>query len=135
MIPLITLKKFSPPISGSSMYPSVIVDIMPKRSLEALEEPHNLDESSANDASPSTKPVNQVEDEANPASLPSKSVKKKRKQAVTAGIVYISRLPPGMTPQKVRHLMAKWGDVGKVYAQRKGGKCHHRLALEHGLGL
>lgn len=46
--------------------------------------------------------------------------KKRRKTKVkTPGIVYISRLPPGMTPQKVRHLMARWGDVGKVYAQRK----------------
>ncbi|WVR04972.1 hypothetical protein IAU60_001984 [Kwoniella sp. DSM 27419] len=45
--------------------------------------------------------------------------KKKASKVVTPGIVYISRLPPGMTPQKVRHLMGRWGEVGKVYAQRR----------------
>ncbi|EIW70240.1 hypothetical protein TREMEDRAFT_73771 [Tremella mesenterica DSM 1558] len=42
---------------------------------------------------------------------------KKKKVKMTPGIVYISRVPPGMTPQKIRHLMSKWGEVGKVYAQ------------------
>ena len=50
---------------------------------------------------------------------PSSSRHKKKKSTISPGIVYISRLPPGMTPQKVKHLMARWGDVGKVYAQRK----------------
>ncbi|WVQ70377.1 uncharacterized protein L199_008604 [Kwoniella botswanensis] len=45
--------------------------------------------------------------------------KKKKSKTLTPGIVYISRLPPGMTPQKVRHLMGRWGDIGKVYAQRR----------------
>ncbi|ORY32084.1 hypothetical protein BCR39DRAFT_524103 [Naematelia encephala] len=47
------------------------------------------------------------------------TTKKKRRAAASPGIVYISRLPPGMTPQKVRHLMARWGEIGKVYAQRR----------------
>lgn len=51
-----------------------------------------------------------------------KSKSKSKRKAPTPGIVYISRLPPGMTPQKVRHLMARWGEVGKVYAQRRDGK-------------
>ncbi|WWC69720.1 uncharacterized protein I206_103663 [Kwoniella pini CBS 10737] len=45
--------------------------------------------------------------------------KKKKSKDLTPGIVYISRLPPGMTPQKVRHLMGRWGEIGKVYAQRR----------------
>ncbi|WRT66882.1 uncharacterized protein IL334_003845 [Kwoniella shivajii] len=48
-----------------------------------------------------------------------KKKKKSKSKTLTTGIVYISRLPPGMTPQKVRHLMARWGEVGKVYAQRR----------------
>ena len=52
----------------------------------------------------------------------SKPLKKKKKSAPTPGIVYISRLPPGMTPQKVKHLMGRWGDVGRVYAQRRDGR-------------
>jgi ESF2/ABP1 family protein len=47
---------------------------------------------------------------------------KKKKKTLTTGVVYISRLPPGMTPHKVRHLMARWGDVGRVYAQRRDGE-------------
>lgn len=54
--------------------------------------------------------------------LKKKSKKTNSKKVLTPGIVYISRVPPGMTPQKVRHLMARWGEVGKVYAQRKDGR-------------
>jgi ESF2/ABP1 family protein len=53
-------------------------------------------------------------------STSTKSKSKKRKTLIP-GIVYISRLPPGMTPQKVKYLMAQWGDVGKIYAQKKDG--------------
>jgi ESF2/ABP1 family protein len=48
--------------------------------------------------------------------------KKSKRKAPTPGIIYISRVPPGMTPQKVRHLMARWGEVGKIYAQKKDGE-------------
>lgn len=37
-----------------------------------------------------------------------------------AGIVYISRIPPGMRPTKVRHLMSAYGEVGRVYLQQEG---------------
>jgi hypothetical protein len=47
---------------------------------------------------------------------------KKSSSKPTPGIIYISRLPPGMTPQKVKHLMSSYGDIGRVYAQRKDGK-------------
>ncbi|KAI0693826.1 hypothetical protein BC835DRAFT_1352348 [Cytidiella melzeri] len=33
------------------------------------------------------------------------------------GVVYISRIPPGMRPTKVRHLMSAYGDIGRVYLQ------------------
>jgi len=36
------------------------------------------------------------------------------------GIIYISRIPPGMQPPKVRHLMSAYGEVGRVYLQREG---------------
>jgi ESF2/ABP1 family protein len=51
----------------------------------------------------------------------STSTKSKKRKTIIPGIVYISRLPPGMTPQKVKYLMAQWGDVGKIYAQKKDG--------------
>lgn len=36
------------------------------------------------------------------------------------GVVYISRIPPGMRPSKVRHLMSAHGEVGRVYLQQEG---------------
>ncbi|CAO1621322.1 unnamed protein product [Parajaminaea phylloscopi] len=39
--------------------------------------------------------------------------KKQRKR----GIVYISRIPPGMTPPKVRHLLSNFGEVERIYLQ------------------
>jgi ESF2/ABP1 family protein len=37
-----------------------------------------------------------------------------------AGVIYISRIPPGMRPAKVRHLMSGYGEVGRVYLQQEG---------------
>lgn len=37
-----------------------------------------------------------------------------------AGVIYISRIPPGMRPTKVRHLMSAYGEIGKVYLQQEG---------------
>ncbi len=36
------------------------------------------------------------------------------------GVVYISRIPPGMQPAKVRHLMSMYGEIGRVYLQPEG---------------
>ncbi len=36
------------------------------------------------------------------------------------GVVYISRIPPGMRPTKVRHLMSAYGEIGRVYLQQEG---------------
>ena len=44
-----------------------------------------------------------------------------------AGIIYISRIPPGMRPTKVRHLMSAFGAVGRVYLQQEGEFCHFYL--------
>ncbi|KAH7888101.1 hypothetical protein F5I97DRAFT_1865680 [Phlebopus sp. FC_14] len=38
------------------------------------------------------------------------------------GVVYISRIPPGMRPTKVRHLMSQYGEVGRVYLQQEDAK-------------
>lgn len=37
-----------------------------------------------------------------------------------AGVIYISRIPPGMNPNKVRHLMGAYGEIGRVYLQQEG---------------
>lgn len=71
------------------------------------------------EASTSSKPLDAVVPSAGSSSL-SKLVGKPKKKAISPGIVYISRIPPGMTPQKIKHLMGRWGETGKVYAQKDG---------------
>jgi hypothetical protein len=46
------------------------------------------------------------------------------------GVVYISRIPPGMRPPKVRHLMSQYGEVARVYLQQEGALCYCLLLLE-----
>ncbi len=59
---------------------------------------------------------------------PSQIVKPLTKEALAAfkaeqdraGVIYISRIPPGMRPTKVRHIMSGYGEVGRVYLQQEG---------------
>ncbi|KAL5527096.1 hypothetical protein ACEPAG_5887 [Sanghuangporus baumii] len=61
---------------------------------------------------------------------PSKTVKPLTPEALAAfraaqeraGVIYISRIPPGMRPTKVRHLMSQYGEVGRVYLQQEDPK-------------
>ncbi|WVF72366.1 hypothetical protein IAT40_007181 [Kwoniella sp. CBS 6097] len=78
-------------------------------------------ESDHNVASSSTSPLKTTKTDEDEERAEKRSMKRKKTKSnkVTPGIVYISRLPPGMTPQKVRHLMGRWGEIGKVYAQRR----------------
>lgn len=41
-----------------------------------------------------------------------------------AGVIYISRIPPGMRPAKVRHLMSGYGEIGRVYLQQEGAQVY-----------
>lgn len=45
-----------------------------------------------------------------------------------AGVIYISRIPPGMRPTKVRHLMSQYGEVGRVYLQQEGASIPYPFA-------
>ncbi|VDC04079.1 unnamed protein product [Peniophora sp. CBMAI 1063] len=69
-----------------------------------------------------------VEDEADPPE--EKTVQPLTREALAAaqaaaartGVVYISRIPPGMQPPKVKFLMQQYGEVGRVYLQREDPK-------------
>lgn len=37
------------------------------------------------------------------------------------GVVYMSRVPPKMKPQKVRHLLQQFGEVRRIYLAAEGG--------------
>lgn len=42
-----------------------------------------------------------------------------KKKQQKRGVIYLSRLPPGMTPAKVRHIFSQFGEVGRIYLQPK----------------
>lgn len=45
--------------------------------------------------------------------------KKKRKDADRSGVVYLSRIPPFMKPEQVRHLLSQHGQVRRVYLAKE----------------
>ncbi|GAC98375.1 hypothetical protein PHSY_005969 [Pseudozyma hubeiensis SY62] len=55
--------------------------------------------------------------------------KKQRK----LGIIYISRIPPGMTPAKVRHILSNFGELGRIYLQdgSKPGEAKKKHGVAH----
>ena len=57
---------------------------------------------------------------AEPSALSAEALARYREAQNRAGVIYISRIPPGMSPNKVRHLMSAYGEVGRVYLQQEG---------------
>ncbi|KAJ2682124.1 Activator of basal transcription 1 [Coemansia sp. RSA 1285] len=47
--------------------------------------------------------------------LTEKEILKARDKEAKSGVVYMSRVPPFMKPVKVRHLLKKYADIGRVY--------------------
>lgn len=74
-----------------------------------------------------------TDDDGNDGEVNNKIVKPLTKEALEAfnaaqertGVIYISRIPPGMRPTKVRHLMSVYGDVGRVFLQQEGVSVDH----------
>jgi hypothetical protein len=59
-----------------------------------------------------------------PAHLLPASMSGKNKQ--TPGLIYLSRIPPGMGPAQVKHLLGAYGEVGRVFLKRSGEYMSHR---------
>jgi len=57
---------------------------------------------------------------AEPSALSEEALARYREVQECTGVIYISRIPPGMNPNKVRHLMSAYGEVGRVYLQQEG---------------
>jgi len=55
-----------------------------------------------------------------PSALSAEALARYKEAQERAGVIYISRIPPGMSPNKVRHLMSAYGEVGRVYLQQEG---------------
>lgn len=40
--------------------------------------------------------------------------------SLSPGIIYLSRIPPYMKPNKVKHIFSQYGEIGRVYLQPEG---------------
>ncbi|CAG8507209.1 422_t:CDS:10 [Diversispora eburnea] len=54
--------------------------------------------------------------------LTSEKLKKFEKEQNKTGLVYLSRIPPFMKPSKIKHLLSRYGDIGRAYLVPEGGK-------------
>ena len=52
--------------------------------------------------------------------LPASHSGSSRSKSLTPGIIYLSRLPPGLGPAKVKHTLSAYGEVGRVFLARSG---------------
>ncbi len=69
-------------------------------------------------ASTSTSTSKPVPGASLPAHLLPASMSGKNKP--TPGLIYLSRIPPGMGPAQVKHLLGAYGEVGRVFLKRAG---------------
>ncbi|KAJ1673454.1 RNA-binding ATPase activator esf2, partial [Spiromyces aspiralis] len=60
--------------------------------------------------------------------LTPEELEKYRKAEKLSGVVYMSRVPPFMKPQKVHHLLEKYGEIGRIYLVPEDEKVHKRRA-------
>lgn len=54
-----------------------------------------------------------------PLALTPEELESFKKKQQKRGIIYVSRIPPGMTPAKVRHIFSQFGEVERMYLQPK----------------
>ncbi|KAI4350608.1 hypothetical protein L6164_005053 [Bauhinia variegata] len=47
-------------------------------------------------------------------------VKKEAEKAKNRGVCYLSRVPPHMDPQKLRHILSQYGDIQRIYLAPEG---------------
>ncbi|ORX73888.1 hypothetical protein DL89DRAFT_6019 [Linderina pennispora] len=52
--------------------------------------------------------------------LSEKDIEAARLAEKRSGVIYMSRVPPFMKPAKVRHLLSKYGEIGRIYLARGG---------------
>lgn len=52
--------------------------------------------------------------------LPAHLLPSKGRARGTPGLIYLSRIPPGMGPSQVKHLLSAYGEVGRVFLARSG---------------
>ncbi|SNX87623.1 related to ESF2 - essential nucleolar protein involved in pre-18S rRNA processing [Melanopsichium pennsylvanicum] len=79
---------------------------------------HNVSDDSDSDEHDQNDPIQAAaEDQKIIKPLSTTELAEFRKKQSKLGIIYISRIPPGMTPAKVRHILSNFGELGRIYLQ------------------
>lgn len=85
--------------------------------------------------SESSEPAHDVSSKRIPKALSKKNLQQFREARENSGLVYMSRVPPYMKPQKVRHLLEPFGQIGRIYLAPEGGSFPLLLLLLSSLFL
>lgn len=56
--------------------------------------------------------------------LTAKQLEKEEKRIKKSGVVYLSSLPPYMKPQKIRQIMSRFGEVGRIFLKPEDPKVY-----------
>lgn len=64
--------------------------------------------------------------------LSEKKLKRLKEAHERRGIVYVSRIPPHMKPQKLRHLLSQHGEIGRVYCTPEDQLARHKRKKKGG---
>lgn len=59
-------------------------------------------------------------------------LEKEQKKIKKSGVVYLSSIPPYMKPQKIRHIMSRFGEVGRLYLKPEDSKVHKSRVKQGG---
>ncbi|KAJ1945730.1 RNA-binding ATPase activator esf2, partial [Linderina macrospora] len=78
----------------------------------------DADEADSNEEKPASKDTKKKADRL----LSEKDIEAARVAEKRSGVIYMSRVPPFMKPAKVRHLLAKYGEIGRVYLAEEDNK-------------
>ena len=91
-------------------------------SAEDLASPPPLDGTALAGPTSPTAQLNDADEDAvgekEPGGLPAHLLPKSGKKNGTPGLIYFSRLPPGMGPAQIKHLLSAYGEVGRVFLAR-----------------
>lgn len=64
--------------------------------------------------------------------MSSKKMKKYMKAQEQRGIIYISRIPPFLTPEKVRHLLSVYGEIDRIFLTPEGERVRRKRKKFYG---
>lgn len=64
--------------------------------------------------------------------LSANQLEKEQKKIKRSGVVYLSSIPPYMKPQKIRHIMSRFGEVERLYLKPEDAKVHKSRVKQGG---